>query len=150
MLALLDHGAKVHLIDNLSNSFVRVFDHMKRLAGDKASQMTFTQVCRLPPTLLLGDGRHADAVAAAKACRLPRPTVIPPAARTPLRLLLLPAPPHTAPCASPPPTPQPPKPAHALLGKMCGTPAVLWMAGMRGCHTCSPSHPPHPCAVRHQ
>ncbi|KXZ45457.1 hypothetical protein GPECTOR_54g198 [Gonium pectorale] len=43
VLVLLDHGAKVHLIDNMSNSFIRVYDHMKKLAGDKADRMTFTQ-----------------------------------------------------------------------------------------------------------
>ncbi len=44
MLVLLEHGAKVHLIDNMSNSFPRVFEHMKKLAGDKADRMTFTEV----------------------------------------------------------------------------------------------------------
>ncbi|EFJ41424.1 hypothetical protein VOLCADRAFT_77596 [Volvox carteri f. nagariensis] len=43
VLVLLDHGAKVHLIDNLSNSFPRVFEHMKKLAGDKADKMTYTK-----------------------------------------------------------------------------------------------------------
>jgi hypothetical protein len=37
----------VTLIDNLSNSFMRVLDHMKKLAGDKASLMTFVKVCLL-------------------------------------------------------------------------------------------------------
>lgn len=44
VLVLLEHGAKVTLIDNLSNSFMRVFDHMKKLAGDKASLMKFVKV----------------------------------------------------------------------------------------------------------
>lgn len=43
VLVLLEHGAKVTLIDNLSNSFMRVFDHMKKLAGPKADQMKFVQ-----------------------------------------------------------------------------------------------------------
>ncbi len=44
MLVLLEHGATVTLIDNLSNSFVRVFEHMKKLAGDKADRMKFIKV----------------------------------------------------------------------------------------------------------
>jgi UDP-glucose 4-epimerase len=47
VLSLLEHGARVTLIDNLSNSFMRVLDHMKKLAGDKASLMTFVKVCLL-------------------------------------------------------------------------------------------------------
>uniref|UniRef100_A0A7S0S0J6 UDP-glucose 4-epimerase n=1 Tax=Chlamydomonas leiostraca TaxID=1034604 RepID=A0A7S0S0J6_9CHLO len=43
VLVLLEHGAKVTLIDNLSNSFMRVFDHMKKLAGDKADLMKFVK-----------------------------------------------------------------------------------------------------------
>ena len=31
-------------IDNYSNSFPRVFEHMKKLAGDKADKMTFVKV----------------------------------------------------------------------------------------------------------
>ena len=45
MLVLLEHGAKVHFIDNLSNSFPRVYEHMKKLAGDKADMMKYTEVC---------------------------------------------------------------------------------------------------------
>jgi UDP-glucose 4-epimerase len=41
---LLEHGHSVVLIDNLSNSFERVFQHMKKLAGDKADKMKFVQV----------------------------------------------------------------------------------------------------------
>ncbi len=48
MLVLLDHGAKVTLIDNLSNSFMRVWDHMKKLAGAKADRMKFVKVRRCP------------------------------------------------------------------------------------------------------
>ena len=44
MLTLLDQGFKVTLIDNLSNSFPRVFDHMTKLAGDKAGQMKYVKV----------------------------------------------------------------------------------------------------------
>lgn len=43
VLVLLEHGAKVTLIDNMSNSFPRVFEHMKKLAGDKAGHMKFEQ-----------------------------------------------------------------------------------------------------------
>lgn len=41
---LLEHGAKVTLIDNMNNSFPRVFEHMTKLAGDKASMMKFIKV----------------------------------------------------------------------------------------------------------
>lgn len=44
MLVLLEHGCTVTLIDNLSNSFLRVFEHMKKIAGAKASSMKFAQV----------------------------------------------------------------------------------------------------------
>lgn len=43
-MVLLEHGATVTLIDNLSNSFPRVFDHMTKLAGDKASRMKYIKV----------------------------------------------------------------------------------------------------------
>ncbi|MEW5313080.1 MAG: hypothetical protein WDW38_004674 [Sanguina aurantia] len=43
VLVLLEHGATVTLIDNLSNSFPRVFQHMNKLAGDKASQMKYVK-----------------------------------------------------------------------------------------------------------
>lgn len=43
-LVLLDHGAKVTIIDNMNNSFPRVFEVMTRLAGDKADQMKFIKV----------------------------------------------------------------------------------------------------------
>jgi hypothetical protein len=32
------------MLDNLSNSFERVFEHMKKIAGDKADRMKFVQV----------------------------------------------------------------------------------------------------------
>jgi hypothetical protein len=41
---LLDHGCTVTLIDNLSNSFSRVWDHMTKLAGDKADKMKYVKV----------------------------------------------------------------------------------------------------------
>jgi UDP-glucose 4-epimerase len=44
VLVLLENGAKVTLIDNLSNSFPRVFNHMKKLAGDKAGNMAYVEV----------------------------------------------------------------------------------------------------------
>jgi hypothetical protein len=43
---LLEHGCTVTLIDNESNSFPRVYDHMKKLAGDKASKMKYVKVRR--------------------------------------------------------------------------------------------------------
>ena len=43
-LVLLEYGCKVTLIDNYSNSFPRVFEHMKKLAGDKAGLMKFVKV----------------------------------------------------------------------------------------------------------
>ena len=43
VLVLLEHGYRVTMIDNLSNSFLRVYEHMKRLAGPKAGQMAFVQ-----------------------------------------------------------------------------------------------------------
>lgn len=48
VLVLLEHGHSVVMIDNLSNSFLRVYDHMKRLAGDKADRMEFVQVSSPP------------------------------------------------------------------------------------------------------
>lgn len=43
VLTLLEHGHTVVIIDDLSNSFPRVFDHMKRIAGDKADRMRFVK-----------------------------------------------------------------------------------------------------------
>lgn len=40
---LLEHGCSVTIIDNYANSFPRVFDHMKKLAGDKAPKMKFVE-----------------------------------------------------------------------------------------------------------
>eukprot|EP00882_Tetradesmus_deserticola_P004714 GHRQ01004968.1.p1 GENE.GHRQ01004968.1~~GHRQ01004968.1.p1 ORF type:complete len:351 (+),score=178.18 GHRQ01004968.1:152-1204(+) len=42
-LVLLDHGHSVVMLDNLSNSFERVYDHMKMIAGDKADGMKFVK-----------------------------------------------------------------------------------------------------------
>eukprot|EP00199_Chlamydomonas_sp_CCMP681_P001939 CAMPEP_0119108910 /NCGR_PEP_ID=MMETSP1180-20130426/16114_1 /TAXON_ID=3052 ORGANISM="Chlamydomonas cf sp, Strain CCMP681" /NCGR_SAMPLE_ID=MMETSP1180 /ASSEMBLY_ACC=CAM_ASM_000741 /LENGTH=350 /DNA_ID=CAMNT_0007094587 /DNA_START=101 /DNA_END=1153 /DNA_ORIENTATION=+ len=42
-LMLLEAGARVTLIDNLSNAFMRTLDHMKKLAGDKADKMKFVE-----------------------------------------------------------------------------------------------------------
>lgn len=43
-LVLLEHGHSVVLLDNLSNSFERVFEHMQKIAGAKADKMKFVQV----------------------------------------------------------------------------------------------------------
>lgn len=42
-LSLLEEGYKVVLIDNLDNAFPEVYSRMQKLAGDKASQMTFVK-----------------------------------------------------------------------------------------------------------
>jgi len=42
-LVLLEQDCKVTLIDNYSNSNPRVFEHMKKLAGDKADRMKFVE-----------------------------------------------------------------------------------------------------------
>jgi nucleoside-diphosphate-sugar epimerase len=44
VLVLLEAGHTVTIIDNLSNSYTRVFEHMKKLAGDKAGNMKFVKV----------------------------------------------------------------------------------------------------------
>jgi hypothetical protein len=44
VLALLEEGHSVVIVDDLSNSFPRVFEHMKKLAGDKKDKMKFEQV----------------------------------------------------------------------------------------------------------
>lgn len=44
VLALLQHGCHVTMIDNLSNSFIRVFKHMKLLAGTDAPKMKFVEL----------------------------------------------------------------------------------------------------------
>jgi hypothetical protein len=47
VLALLDAGHTVAIVDNLSNSFLRVLDHVKRIAGpEKSAKITFAQVRR--------------------------------------------------------------------------------------------------------
>lgn len=43
-LSLLEEGYKVVIIDNLDNAFPEVYSRMQKLAGDKASQMTFVKV----------------------------------------------------------------------------------------------------------
>ncbi|KIZ06056.1 UDP-glucose 4-epimerase [Monoraphidium neglectum] len=43
VLALLEEGHSVVIVDDLSNSFPRVFEHMKKLAGDKKDKMKFEQ-----------------------------------------------------------------------------------------------------------
>jgi hypothetical protein len=44
VLALLEHGHSVTMIDNLSNSHAAAFDHMRRLAGARAGAMKFLEV----------------------------------------------------------------------------------------------------------
>jgi UDP-glucose 4-epimerase len=44
VLVLLEAGHTVTIIDNLCNSYTRVFEHMKKLAGDKAGNMKFVKV----------------------------------------------------------------------------------------------------------
>ena len=41
MLILLEHGYRVTMIDNLSNSYMRVLDHMTELAGANVERMEF-------------------------------------------------------------------------------------------------------------
>ena len=43
MLALLEHGYKVTIIDNLDNSFEEAVSRTRELAGDKAGNMKFVQ-----------------------------------------------------------------------------------------------------------
>lgn len=44
VLALLEHGYSVTIIDNLDNSFLEAFKRMQELAGDKADKLKFVQV----------------------------------------------------------------------------------------------------------
>jgi hypothetical protein len=44
VLALLEQGHSVVIVDDLSNSFPRVFSHMQKLAGPRASKMKFVEV----------------------------------------------------------------------------------------------------------
>jgi hypothetical protein len=46
VLALLEHGHTAVLVDNLSNSFVRALDHVRRLAGHRAGGVKFVEVRR--------------------------------------------------------------------------------------------------------
>ncbi|KAI8468516.1 MAG: UDP-glucose 4-epimerase [Monoraphidium minutum] len=59
VLALLDEGHSVVIVDDLSNSFPRVFEHLKKLAGDKAPKMKFEQAD-------VGDKERLDAIFAAE------------------------------------------------------------------------------------
>jgi len=43
---LLENGYKVVIMDNLRNSFIQAYEHMKRIAGDKADNMKFVKVKR--------------------------------------------------------------------------------------------------------
>jgi UDP-glucose 4-epimerase len=43
VLQLLDGGYSVVIMDNLRNSFPKAFDHMERIAGDKADKMKFVK-----------------------------------------------------------------------------------------------------------
>jgi len=42
-LALLEHGYKITVIDNLDNSFQAAIDRVAELAGDKAANMKFVK-----------------------------------------------------------------------------------------------------------
>lgn len=44
MLQLLENGYDVVIMDNLRNSFPKAFEHMQRIAGDKADRMKFVKV----------------------------------------------------------------------------------------------------------
>lgn len=44
VLALLEHGYSVTIIDNLDNSFLEAFKRMQELAGDKADKLKFIEV----------------------------------------------------------------------------------------------------------
>lgn len=44
VLQLLDNGYDVVIMDNLRNSFPKAFEHMQRIAGDKAARMNFVKV----------------------------------------------------------------------------------------------------------
>ena len=46
MLALLENGYRVTIIDNFDNAFEECFARMQRLAGDKASKMKLIKVPR--------------------------------------------------------------------------------------------------------
>jgi hypothetical protein len=42
-LTLLEQGYSAVIVDDLSNSFPRAYEHMKKLAGDKAGKMKFIE-----------------------------------------------------------------------------------------------------------
>ena len=46
MLALLENGYRVTIIDNFDNAFEECFARMQRLAGDKAAKMKLIKVAR--------------------------------------------------------------------------------------------------------
>ena len=48
MLALLENGYRVTIIDNFDNAFQECFTRMQRLAGDKADKLKLIKVARLP------------------------------------------------------------------------------------------------------
>lgn len=48
MLALLENGYRVTIIDNFDNAFDECFARMQRLAGDKAAKMKLIKVPRMP------------------------------------------------------------------------------------------------------
>lgn len=51
MLALLENGCRVTIIDNFDNAFEECFARMQRLAGDKASKMMLIKVLSILLTL---------------------------------------------------------------------------------------------------
>lgn len=53
VLQLLDSGYSVVIMDNLRNSFPKAFEHMQRIAGDKAGMMKFVKVRQLHNWLAL-------------------------------------------------------------------------------------------------
>ena len=57
MLALLENGYRVTIIDNFDNAFEECFARMQRLAGDKASKMTLVKVPRTDCRPLAGRPR---------------------------------------------------------------------------------------------
>jgi hypothetical protein len=51
-IALLEANYSVTIVDNLSNSFASVIDHIKRVAGDKSFNVSFINVSQMRrPTL---------------------------------------------------------------------------------------------------
>lgn len=57
---LLENGYKVVIMDNLRNSFIQAYEHMKRIAGDKADNMKFVKVKRChDPARAISSSRFA-------------------------------------------------------------------------------------------